>query len=133
MLAWYSQAVETLLREHAQDALPNECAGLIGIDPFGSVSLFPTPSQSTSPAHFEIPAHLYWSIRYANAEIVGIYHSHPSGRAELSTQDLKSMLADGHPSYPGVEWLIIPCVNDSVLRPVRFAWCDQQAQFQKRS
>ena len=132
MSAWFTDALEAELMTQTRSNLPSECAGLIGANAYGSTKLFPCPPQTTTPTGFHIPAQLYWSLRAAKVELVGIYHSHPSGSDTLSRHDLRSMSVDGIPSYPGVEWLIIPCTNDTVLRPVRYVWCDKHSEFKKR-
>jgi proteasome lid subunit RPN8/RPN11 len=132
MATWLTDSIERELMAQAQVAVPSECAGLIGVNEKGCAILFPCPDSSTTPTSFDIPAQVYWSLRKAKTELVAIYHSHPSGEHDLSTHDLKSMLFEDTPTYPGVEWLIIPCTNDSISRPVRYAWCAQRSAFLKR-
>jgi proteasome lid subunit RPN8/RPN11 len=133
MTSWLTHEIEQELTDRARQSAPHECAGLIGVDQGGRTLIFPCPIEFTSPTGFYIPAKVFWDLRTANGELVAIYHSHPSGNDRLSPRDLMSMKIGDSPTYPGVEWLIIPYTNDRVAKLVRYVWCPDRLGFTKRS
>jgi proteasome lid subunit RPN8/RPN11 len=80
---------------HARAAFPNECCGLIegrregGTAPASAIH--PVRNLATEPDRFELdPAEqfqLMRELRGTGRELIGCYHSHPNGRAELSARD----------------------------------------------
>ena len=81
--------------DEARAAFPHECCGLIeGVREDGgarALALRPTANFSEHPDSFEIDpvAHLRLmrELRGSGREIVGCYHSHPSGRPMPSQHD----------------------------------------------
>ena len=94
-----SGALATLLEE-ARKAHPLECCGLL-LGQGGVVSKArPAANVHPDPArHFEIdPAALIAAHRAARGggpEVLGYYHSHPTGRAEPSDTDRAQASGDG--------------------------------------
>ena len=94
-----SGALATLLEE-AQRAHPLECCGLLlGQD---SVIAEARPAANVHPdpaRHFEIdPAALiqaHRAARMGGPQVLGYYHSHPTGRAEPSMTDREMASGDG--------------------------------------
>ncbi len=80
------------LVEHARDALPHECCGLL----VGTQTRIERSARArnlrASPTQYQIdPADHFRTIRSARAEgllVVGAYHSHPHGAPEPSPTDL---------------------------------------------
>lgn len=84
------------LSAEAQAAHPAECCGLLeGVRDGNAVRILALhPSLNLSPeprTGFEIDPALHFqllrSLRGTGREILGCYHSHPTGRAEPSTRD----------------------------------------------
>ena len=102
------------LSDHAKNSLPNEsCAILLGITNGEKITLKKSvivENADASPVEFSIKPDQLFST-YANAEkdgleVIGIFHSHPTSRAEPSETDKKFMMIN-----PGV-WLIYSQSND---------------------
>ena len=94
-----SGAKATLLEEAAR-ALPRECCGLL-LGQGGRIE-FALPCANVHPRperHFEIdPAALIAAHRAARSggpQVLGYYHSHPTGRAEPSATDRAQANGDG--------------------------------------
>ena len=83
------------IRDEARAALPRECCGLIeGIREPGTiraVALHPAANLARGDDRFEIDPveqfRLMHALRGTGREIVGCYHSHPSGPAAPSPRD----------------------------------------------
>ena len=93
-----SGAIATLLAE-ASRAGPEECCGLLlG---HGRIELARPAANLAADRlrHFEIdPAALFFAHRAERAgelQLLGYYHSHPTGSVELSATDLASASGDG--------------------------------------
>ena len=90
------------LRREAWAALPRECCGLIEGVLEGSrvraTRLHPTRNVATRAERFEIDPgdhiRLLRTARKEGRKIVGCYHSHPHGRAELSERDRMDAATD---------------------------------------
>lgn len=100
----------------ARRSLPNECCGLLGGRGRHAERLFPATNELASPTAFEIPVRGLFStfrdLRTANLELVGIYHSHPTG------DNLPSVRDRDRAYYPEEAYVIIsPQVG--AARPVR--------------
>ncbi|HEX3675428.1 MAG TPA: M67 family metallopeptidase [Rhizomicrobium sp.] len=87
----------------ARAAYPRECCGLIEGVAAGEVvratALHPTRNMATQSDRFEVdPAEhlrLLRALRGTGHGIVGCYHSHPGGRAQLSARDRDCITDDG--------------------------------------
>jgi desampylase len=125
-----SRQQQQILLQWAEVAKPAECCGLV----FGrdghveSVQL--TANVASDPnRNFEIdPARLIAamrSMRDGGPEIIGHFHSHPTGQAEPSKRDLDAAFNDGRIWFIiGIgeicAWKIVPDSND-VLKFVELA------------
>jgi desampylase len=89
------QSLRDAIAADARAAFPRECCGLIEGRREGStvraLTVHPVRNLAHDPDRFELdPAEhfrLMRSLRGTGREIVGCYHSHPNGRAELSPRD----------------------------------------------
>lgn len=106
MRAEISRAALAAIRAHAAaDRAVEACGLLLGAGLRVAVAQ-PVANVAPDPArHFEIdPAALFAAIRAARAggpELIGYYHSHPSGVAAPSARDAADAAADGK------LWLIV--------------------------
>ena len=116
-----SRPVLNRIRAEAAHAAPEECCGIL----FGHDGLIesanPTPNVAAEPHHrFEIdPQSLveaYRAARTSGPQIMGYYHSHPSGPAEPSATDRAQAAHDG------AVWVIVGA------SAVTF-WRDEEAGF----
>jgi proteasome lid subunit RPN8/RPN11 len=79
--------------EHARQGYPYEVCGLIGGREGVAESVVPVPNASLSPrVRFEMERQAMVDaiigFQRAGREVVGIYHSHPEGKPELSETDV---------------------------------------------
>ena len=107
------KAARTVIVTDAQAAWPNEACGLLigQRTAAGDTQIIEAvPSANCAPEEarakaFEIdPAlllRLHRELRGSDREIVGHYHSHPNGRAELSARDRAEAWT------PGFVWLVV--------------------------
>ncbi len=106
---------EALLAE-ARRSLPNECCGFLGGHGRRVTRLFPTLNALRSPVAYEVrPRELFEIFRRLRAEeleLVGIYHSHPTGDNVPSARDRERAY------YPEAAYVIISPRADAP-QPVR--------------
>jgi proteasome lid subunit RPN8/RPN11 len=89
------QSLRAALATQARSAFPRECCGLIEGRREGNsahaIAIHPVRNLATEPDRFELDSaehfRLMRSLRGTEREIIGCYHSHPNGRAELSPRD----------------------------------------------
>ncbi len=99
------RAALDVIRRHADDDLPNECCGLL-IGRAGMVErAAPARNLRASPDRYLVdPADHCAAIRSARAggfEVVGVYHSHPTGSLRPSAVDRREA------SYREFAYLIV--------------------------
>lgn len=106
---------ETLLEE-ARRSLPNECCGLLGGRGDQVVQVYPATNELASPVAYEIPARelfaLFRRLRAEKLELVGLYHSHPTGDNAPSARDRERAY------YPDAAYVIVTPRADAP-HPVR--------------
>ncbi len=111
-----SRALLEDLLEQARRSLPNECCGLLGGQGREVTRIFPGTNALASPVAYEIPSRelfeLFRRLRAEKLELVGIYHSHPSGENAPSARDLERAY------YPEVAYVIFS-PNPAQPRPLR--------------
>jgi proteasome lid subunit RPN8/RPN11 len=95
------------LRAHIEDAartaFPRECCGLMeGLcsgDAVRAIALHPARNLSADAERFEIDPTDHFAALHASRanghEIVGCYHSHPNGVAQISARDREGAMDDG--------------------------------------
>jgi proteasome lid subunit RPN8/RPN11 len=89
------QALRDRIAAQVCAAFPRECCGLIeGTREGGAAcasAIHPVHNLESEPDRFELdPAEqfrLMRALRGSGRELIGCYHSHPNGRAELSPRD----------------------------------------------
>ncbi|MGH6872390.1 MAG: M67 family metallopeptidase [Rhizomicrobium sp.] len=117
------RALRERIAHEALAAAPRECCGLIeGVreadDTLRATVLHPTPNLAAEPDRFEIDpaAHiaLLRALRGTGREILGCYHSHPGGAAELSVRDRQTVTDDGF------VWLLA-AANGGIVNLAAFA------------
>jgi proteasome lid subunit RPN8/RPN11 len=99
------RALYQALLEEARRSLPSECCGLLGGYGEQVSHIFPATNALASPAAYEIaPAELLALFRRLRAEkldLVGIYHSHPTGDNFPSARDRERAY------YPETAYVIV--------------------------
>jgi proteasome lid subunit RPN8/RPN11 len=99
------------IRRHAAEAAPGECCGaLMGRSRGGWYAVqtvIPLPNETADPARYSIGApvvlRLELQAQRAGVDLIGFYHSHPTGEASPSVTDLEMacpgyiyFIVDGH-------------------------------------
>lgn len=104
------------LLEEARRSLPHECCGLLGGRGREAAQIFPATNQLASPTAFEIPPRelfdIFRRLRRDKLELVGIYHSHPSGDNAPSARDRERAY------YPDAAYVIVS-PRPEAAEPVR--------------
>ncbi len=96
-------ALRAQIESEARAVFPRECCGVIEGrregDTIHAIALRPARNLAGEADRFEIdPADHFRALRAARtngAEIVGCYHSHPNGIAEISARDREGAMEDG--------------------------------------
>ena len=85
-------AAAEAIRSHESFSLPEECCGLIAGVPDAVRFVYPLTNANPSPTSFTIePAEHFHSWRHATSngwDLIGAFHSHPSGPGHPSKTDL---------------------------------------------
>jgi proteasome lid subunit RPN8/RPN11 len=85
-------AAAEAIRAHEAFSLPDECCGLLAGLPGVVRFVYPLTNANPSPASFTIdPFEHFHSWRHASAsnwDLIGAFHSHPSGPSHPSKTDL---------------------------------------------
>ena len=104
------------LLEEARRALPNECCGLFAGRGRAVTRLFRATNALASPTAYEIRPRelfaLFRRLREERIELVGIYHSHPTGDNFPSARDLERAY------YPETPYVIVS-PRAEAAQPVR--------------
>lgn len=94
------------IEREAAAALPGEACGLLVGEEGGGeiIRAIPSPNRAREEDEFLIDPVVHLNVqrklRTLGQEIIGVYHSHPSGDSHPSEVDKKG------PSQPGFYWLI---------------------------
>jgi [CysO sulfur-carrier protein]-S-L-cysteine hydrolase len=94
---------------HARDDAPNECCGVLAVEPGPpprAVRVHRTVNTAASPLRFEVDGkellHAIDEIESAGHELGAIYHSHTRTAPYPSQTDINFAA-----NWPGVEWIIV--------------------------
>lgn len=90
-VALLPEHVRRAIVDHCLAELPNEGCGLLAIEDGEIVAAYPTSNADASPSSYTVPPEEHFAALIdAEArgwEIGGVFHSHPNGRAEMSSVD----------------------------------------------
>lgn len=77
--------------EHCISELPHEGCGLLAVEGDEIVKVYPTSNADASPRSYTVPPQEHYDAlidaESRGWEIGGVFHSHPNGRAEMSSTD----------------------------------------------
>lgn len=100
-----SRRLATTLLAEARHVAPLECCGLLGGHGQRVTQVFPATNELASPVAYEIPPRelfeLFRRLRAQQLDLVGIYHSHPTGDNYPSARDIERAY------YPETAYLIV--------------------------
>ncbi len=108
------QALIDEMVAHARDDLPNECCGVIGRAPDGTLTLWRAANDEASPWRFNIPAQqvMYIDRAIDEGDWLVIYHSHVASEARPSPTDLRiARLHKGMDEWP--YWVLVSLAEAS--------------------
>lgn len=103
---WLSTEHAAIMVQHARTAAPHEACGIIGGTGERAERIIPVPNAAADPLHHyrlndaDFVRAIY-DLEAAGLELIGFYHSHPTGDALPSATDVR--LA----TYPDSAYLII--------------------------
>ena len=140
-----AQALEQIC-QHAREAYPDECCGVIVGGPGGDLSVmrirnvqnemhakdplrYPRTARTAYSGH---PADLRVALEAADApgcELVAFYHSHPDHDAYFSEEDTAQATPFGEPSYPDALQVVVSVQGQEIGRIKAFAWSAEHATF----
>jgi proteasome lid subunit RPN8/RPN11 len=111
-----------LIIGHCRAGLPNEACGMLG-GRNGSVErVYPMKNAKPGPDYYEMEAEEQFrvmkDIRDRGLELVGLFHSHPTGQAYPSKVDVEQAYWPGTtlPNYPDAVYMIVSFMDRT--RPV---------------
>jgi len=127
-----AQPVAAALREHAAAALPEEACGLlvgersrVGWRVTRAIRCANVAPAESRTRRFEIDPGVVIRTRSAlrggAEELIGFYHSHPTGGGALSDTDLAYAR-----NWPATLWAVVPVADGSAGEP-RLWWLDTPA------
>jgi len=107
------------------DATREVCGLVVGFP--GGVEPWPFENRATDPRRaFALgPSDLLVALRRLEGEgraLLAVYHSHPSGGADLSRRDVDQALADGAPLLGGVAQLVVALERGRAVRVRAHRW-----------
>jgi proteasome lid subunit RPN8/RPN11 len=115
---------------HCRAGLPNESCGMLG-GRDGSVGMvYPMRNAKPGPDYYEMEAEEQFQvmkdIRDRGLELVGLFHSHPTGHAYPSSVDVAQAYWPGTtlPNYPDAVYMIVSFMDRS--RPVARGFCIEE-------
>ena len=87
------------LIEHAQQASPNECCGILAGNDDSATHLYPITNTSTNLRRYLMDPQQHLNVtresREHGRELLAFYHSHPNGPANLSETDINMAQKSG--------------------------------------
>ena len=121
--------VATRLAALAEAAPEREVCGLVVGDPAGLAEVWPLTNAAPDPRRaFALgPQDLLEALRRLEREgrtLLAVYHSHPSGGADLSALDLANALSDGTPLLEGVAQVVVALQGGKASTVRAHRWMD---------
>jgi len=100
---------------HAREEAPNECCGMVAVEPgtpARAARVHPAVNTAASPLRFEVDGlellHTIDAIERDRYELGAIYHSHTRTAPYPSQTDINFAA-----NWPGVEWIIVGLAGGS--------------------
>ncbi len=107
---------------HLRAGLPNEACGMLGGKDRRVEKVYPMKNAKPGPDYYEMDPEEQFrvmkDIRDAGLQLIGLFHSHPSGQAYPSRVDVQQAYWPGTelPNYPDAVYIIVSLMDAS--RPV---------------
>jgi proteasome lid subunit RPN8/RPN11 len=135
---WLAGGTLEALRDHAREAYPNECCGLIlrrgGVEAIRRIPNIQDELHAADPERYPRTARVAYymdgkellavlnEVDRDDWEVAAFYHSHPDHEAYFSQEDMERALFQGEPLYPDTAYVII-ALDAAEIREVKaFRW-----------
>jgi proteasome lid subunit RPN8/RPN11 len=105
--------------DHCMKGLPNESCGMLGGRAGSVEKVYPMKNAKPGPDYYEMDPEEQFrvmkDIRESGCELVGLFHSHPTGQAYPSKVDVEQAYWPGTelPNYPDAVYMIVSLVDKS--------------------
>ena len=118
----FKKADRLSMIDHCMKGLPDEACGMLGGREGRVEKIYPMTNSKPGPDYYEMDPEEQFrvmkDIREAGLELIGLFHSHPTGQAYPSGVDVAQAYWPGTelPNYPDAVYVIVSLMDRS--RPV---------------
>jgi proteasome lid subunit RPN8/RPN11 len=139
-----AQIIEDI-SQHARNAFPEECCGVIvsdgATDQARRLSNIQNKLHALDPQTYPRTAAIAYAMdpkelervmgdaEATGAKLKAFYHSHPNHDAYFSEEDKAFACPFGEPNFPGVAQVVVSVYDRAVKRICAYAWSDSAADF----
>jgi [CysO sulfur-carrier protein]-S-L-cysteine hydrolase len=133
------------IAQHAQEAFPDECCGVVltdgAVDRVHRLKNIQNQLHALDPQTYPRTAATAYAIDYKELELViddakrngtklkAFYHSHPNHDAYFSAEDKAFASPFGEPTFPGTAQIVVAIYQRAVKEMCAFAWSDEKKDF----
>ena len=134
------------LSEHAAEAYPDECCGVVVSDAGGAQRVlrirnvqdemhardperYPRSARIAYTGHPEDLKAALDAAERPGCRLVAFYHSHPDHAAYFSEEDVRQATPFGEPSYPDAVQIVLSVRDREVRDAKAFAWSPAQETY----
>ncbi|OGW37321.1 MAG: hypothetical protein A2010_15365 [Nitrospirae bacterium GWD2_57_9] len=120
---------------HCRSGLPNEACGMLGGRNGSVEKVYPMRNAKPGPDYYEMDAEEQFrvmkDIRESGFELIGLFHSHPTGQAYPSSVDIAQAYWPGTelPNYPDAVYMIVSLMDRA--RPVARGFSIEEGRVQE--
>ncbi|MYF98457.1 M67 family metallopeptidase [Candidatus Poribacteria bacterium] len=131
--------------EHAKAEFPDECCGVIlqteqqeFVRPCRNIQnemhcsdpdTYPRDARTAYLMHPDDLIAIHKEADTQHRPIKAFYHSHPNHEAYFSEKDKSDAMMWGEPTYPGVAYIVISIIENTINSVKAFIWDDIKSDF----
>ena len=131
--------------KHALSEFPEECCGVIlhsdtqeYVRPCRNIQnqmhredpdTYPRDARTAYLIHPDDLIAIHKEVETQHRSIKAFYHSHPNHDAYFSEKDKSDAMMWGEPTYPGVAYLVISIIQDTIRVVKAFSWDEDSTDF----
>ncbi|MCY4402410.1 MAG: M67 family metallopeptidase [Candidatus Poribacteria bacterium] len=131
--------------EHAKAEFPEECCGVIlyaeqkeFVRPCRNIQnemhnaepeTYPRDARTAYLMHPDDLIAIHKEAETQHRPIKAFYHSHPNHEVYFSEKDKSDAMIWGEPAYPGVAYLVISIIDNTIRIIKAFAWDETNSDF----
>jgi [CysO sulfur-carrier protein]-S-L-cysteine hydrolase len=135
------------IAQHAQEAFPEECCGIVltdgAVDRVHRLKNIQNQLHALDPQTYPRTAAIAYAMDYKELELViddakrngiklkAFYHSHPNHDAYFSAEDKAFASPFGEPTFPGTAQIVVAIYHRAVKEMSAFVWSDEKKDFVK--